>query len=151
MTRKTLEVQYAKLENTIKDLYERVKKQDDLLRQSIDFINDLEFQLASARMFAVAVMIVTNTESAEFSREELNDISENKMVDFTGVYTETGELSGVKLELKEVSDEAKEVADSETDGERVRESSEGNVDPSTDTVQARDDGFIEQTEDKRQH
>lgn len=143
--------QTPKQDKTIKDLYERVLYQDKLLRQSIDFINDLEFQLASAHMFAVALMIVTNTESAEFTRAELNDISENKMIDFVGVFNDNGELSGVKLELKEASNETEEVANAETDGERVRESSETDVNNSTDTIQTGDDGGIEQTEDERKH
>lgn len=152
MTRKDLEIQYTKSLN-------RIEKQDDLLRKAVVELKRLEdenegykLSLESARMFATALMIATNTEYAEFTREELKDIVDNKMVGFSEILDDEGKIVGVKLELKvEVINETKEVADTENSGKRARKPRKTKTDRSKDTIQAGNDGLDGAPTDERKH
>lgn len=143
MTRKDLEIQYTKAMN-------RIEKQEDLLKKCVVELRRFEdenegykLSLESARMFATALMIATNTESAEFTREELRDITENKMLQFIEVHDDEGKITGVKLELKvEVINETKEVANGEESGKRPRKPRKRKLDKVEDPVQAGDDGKL---------
>lgn len=86
MTRHELEIQHQKA------LF-RIQDQNEL-------IENLGKRLETAQLFATALMIITNTEHAEFTRDELRDIKQNKMIGYSELKDVEGHIVGVQLDLK---------------------------------------------------
>jgi hypothetical protein len=146
-----MNIRYEKDQNRIAKLEDLLEKCVIELKNNEDEILGLKLSLYSARMFNTALMLATQTASVEFTREELKDITENKMIGFSEVKNEAGEVVGVKLEvtLEEIANETKEMADTETSGKRTRKSRQGKVDRSEDTVQTGIDSLNGASTDER--
>jgi len=135
MTRKDMEILIEKNKNRIVKLEELLAKAAKEIEKARNEAYESRIKEESSKMFAIALMIVTDTTSAEFTREELYDVTTKHMIDYSELKNDDGKVVGVKLELKEEEDEAETVANIEDGGERAREHSEGTTDSSSDTVQ----------------
>lgn len=101
----------VKLQKEVEKLNQRIARQDRIMARALVEINGLEGSLASATMFSIALMKANGVQSAEFTREQLNEIVEKHHLEFSEIKNEFGKISGVKIQLKleDVADAHKQV------------------------------------------